>query len=121
MALRPALKKAVERIARALKDYASQKGWGPDDYRIYILANEEWGRIKITFVGKDFGTLDNYGKWAEVHDFLDRELAGEPGIGYTIGLSVRDSRQVEEGGIYAIGPAYTEISDYLVSGPVSST
>jgi hypothetical protein len=110
---------AVRRIADALNKFAKERGWSAADYQIYIRVNEEWRRIRVTFVARDFGTKSTTEMWEMVHDFLEKELASGPDLGFSIGLSTRDFDQVAQGGIYSIPEGYTELADYLVPGPTS--
>jgi len=56
--------------------------------------------------GTRYSTLKEM--WGRVVDFLDQSLQPDGDIGFSVGLSVRESKQVEEGGMYSIPEGYVE-------------
>jgi hypothetical protein len=99
---------ALRRISAALRDFAKHEGWQPDEYQILFRVLENWGRISALLVVKDFGGLTEKEMWGRVVDHLDQSLKPGGDIGFSIGLSVRERKQVEQGGMYAIPEGYVE-------------
>jgi hypothetical protein len=102
------LTRAVREIARALTKFATESNWNDEDYGIYFSIKSEWDQIYIIFVSKAFDAGTDFANYAAVQQFLNSYFAAEPQILNHLNLSVRSSRQVEQGGIYAIGPDYQE-------------
>jgi hypothetical protein len=119
MVTRPTLttKAVLRRIANALVDFAKQQGWSQDQYQIFFRVLEDWGRITVMLVVDDFGGRSEQAMWSLVHDHLEQSIKRDGDIGFSLGLSVRERRQVEQGGIYAIPDSYVEVADLL---PASS-
>ena len=64
---------------------------------------EDWGRISVYFIVKEFGGLSEQEMWERVWDYLEEVARSRNGdIGFSVGLSVRDRKQVDQGGIYSI-------------------
>ena len=108
MAQSTILKRVVRRVAKALTDFARDKGWAPEDYRIYYRVNEVWDQVHFIFVAKAFESRSDFENYAEVRAYLEKSLADDPGLLKVIGLAVRSLSQVEKGGMHSIGPEYKE-------------
>jgi hypothetical protein len=106
---------ALRRLARVLKEFATEQGWKPGEYQILFRVLENWGRISILYIVKEYGGLSEKEMWVRVWDFLARSLKQDGDLGFSVGLSVRDRQQVEQGGMYSIPEDYIE-HDLLV-GP----
>jgi hypothetical protein len=119
MAIGATMKSAIKRIADALANFASQHGWKPDEYQILFYRSGRWGRIRVFFIAKDFGGLSRQEMWSRVSDYLDKELASGPDIGYSLGLSVRDWSQVNQGGAYSIPLGYIDNRELLMTPSVA--
>lgn len=104
---------ALRRIVSSLKDFATEQGWQPGEYQILFRVLEDWGRISILFIVKEYGGLSEKEMWARVRGFLETSLKQDGDIGFSFGLSVRDRQQVEQGGMYSIPEGYIE-HDLLV-------
>jgi hypothetical protein len=107
----------LRRIARALKEFAADQGWQPGEYQIFFRVLEDWGRISIFFIVKEFGAQSEKEMWVRVWDFLQKSLKQDGDTGFSVGLSVRDRQQVEQGGMYSIPEGYVE-EDLLVGSSV---
>jgi hypothetical protein len=118
MALGTTMKSAIKRIADTLVDFASQLGWKPEEYQILFYQSSRWGRIRVFFIAKDFGGRSRQDFWALVSDFLEKELAKGPDIGFSLGLSVRDWAQVNQGGAYSIPQGYIDHRELLMTPSV---
>jgi hypothetical protein len=108
MASKEELNRAVRLVAGALTKYAKQHHWKDTDYSIYYEVNEEWDRIHFVFVAKGFDGRDNFDCYRSVWRFLERELDEEQDVLESLGLVVRSKEQIDEGGIYQVGPQYEE-------------
>jgi len=106
---------ALRRIAAALRDFANEQGWGRDDYQILFRVLEDWGRITIFFVVKDFGSLSKNEMWVRATDHLEKSLKQGGDIGFSVGLSVRTFDDVAQGGSNSIPEGYVE--EELLLGP----
>jgi len=115
MALDPALRTKLTSIARALKDFASEQGWGPGEYKILFRVIKTWGKISVYFIVKDFGGLSEREMFERAWDHLKRSLALAADPGYSVGLSVHDWEQVNQGGIYSIPKSYIDEEELLPS------
>jgi hypothetical protein len=115
MALTTTMRTRVElrRIAKALREFASGQGWKPGEYQILFRVLEDWGRISILFIVKEFGNLSEKEMWVRVWDHLEKSLEQDGDIGFSVGLSVRERQQVAQGGMYSIPDSYVE-EDLLV-------
>jgi hypothetical protein len=108
MAVSATMRRAVRRIAEALTRFAKLQGWGDGDYQIYYVMDPKWGHIHVLFVANGFEKKKEYENYVLVREYLEKELGDMPGLLNHLGLVVRSSEQVDEGGIYAIGPPYRE-------------
>jgi hypothetical protein len=119
MALGSTVKMATRRIAGALEAFAAQERWDASDYRILFHINRRWGRIGVFFVVKDFGGLSRQEMWARVFDHLEQWLKTGPDIGYSVGLSVRNHDEVNQGGADSIPLGYMDYKDILATPSVT--
>jgi hypothetical protein len=115
MAVGATLKKALRQIATGLTKYASSQGWADSDYWIYYRTEPDWDRIHIIFVARQFDSKREFENYVSVRDFLSNELAADPEALDSLGLIVRSAEQVDQGGIYAIGPEYREFYTFYPS------
>jgi hypothetical protein len=118
MALGTTMNSVITRITAALTDFASQQGWKPNEYQILFYPSSRWGRIRVFFIVKDFGGLSRQDMWGRVSDYLETELAKGPDIGYSLGLSVRDWSQVNQGGAYSIPLGYIDHRELIMTPSV---
>jgi hypothetical protein len=109
MAFSPTMRRAVRRVADILGDYARKQGWGSDEFRLLFSVNEDWGKIHVVFLARGFEGRDPHKRYAEVDQYLRKNLREEPELFQSIGLVIRTFKQLEEGGPYAIGPGYEEV------------
>src|SRR4051812_5989919 len=109
MALSPTMKRAVRRVADLLGEFATQQGSGVEDWRLFFRVDPDWDRIRVIIVSNGFEGHDPYGSYAAVEQFLRDKLRDDPALFHAIGLVIRTFQQVDEGGIYAIGPDYFEV------------
>jgi hypothetical protein len=114
MALGSTMKTALKRIADALDRFAAEQGWKPDEYQILFRVSHGWGRIRVFFIVKDFGNLSRQEAWVRIWDYLENSFKNGPDIGYSVGLSVRDRSQVNQGGAYSIPPGYVDHKELLL-------
>jgi len=117
MAASPTLKTstALTRIAKALREFAKERGWQPGHYRILFRVLEQWGRINVLFIADDFGGRSNQEMWDQVFQHLEKALNHGSDRGFSLGLSVREKKQVEQGGMYAIPEDYEDAEELLPS------
>jgi hypothetical protein len=109
MAISPTLRQARKRVAEALGEFAREQKWDPQDYKIFVRANKQWGHLQIILVLRDLEKLDYYDMYSTIWNFLREKLKDEPELVNYLGLVLRSFRQVEEGGIYTIEPDYMEL------------
>jgi hypothetical protein len=117
MAATTGLKRAMIRIAESLNRFAKEHSWNPDDYSIYYKLNTIWDKIHVLFISRHFEAGTHFENYVSVMETLEQDLADEPGLINKVGLVVRSSKQVAEGGIYAIGPEFREFRLKRYSGP----
>jgi hypothetical protein len=117
MAVSPTLrtKAALMRITKALQDFAKAQNWKPGEYWILFRVSEEWGRIRIILVAEDFGGRSNQEVWNELFDHLEKTLNRGADVGFSLGFSVRERKQVEQGGMYSIPEGYFYAEELLPS------
>ncbi len=109
---------ALRRIKAALTEFAKQRGLRPGEFQILFRPLEDWGRISAFLIMKDFGGLSEKEMWGLAADHLDEALKKGGDIGFSIGISVRDAKQLEKGGMYAIPEGYVEEELLLTPLPV---
>src|SRR4051812_21877306 len=99
MALETAVNRAVKRVVQVFRDYARAQGWGPGDYELYLRLNEDWGRIHVLLVARDYPGRYIEERWLSVVDFVDQALHDDPGLANAITLTLRTYDEVAKGGI----------------------
>jgi hypothetical protein len=104
---------ALARIVKSLKDFAKAQHWKPGEYAILFRVLEDWGRISFILVAEDLGGKSNREVWNELFDHLEKTLNRGADVGFSLGFSVRERKQVEEGGMYSIPEGYVDASDLL--------
>ncbi len=104
---------ALARIMGALKDFAKAQHWEQGEYSVLFRVLEDWGRISFILVAPDLGSRLNQDVWNELFDHLETALNRSEDIGFSLGFSVRDRKQVEQGGMYSIPEGYVEAEDLL--------
>jgi hypothetical protein len=110
------MRPAVRHLARLLSEYAASRGWSADRYTLYFLPDAEWGQVIIIFVGP-FPADDEehedarFQEWERIVEFLETHLHNEPSLLHSYNLVLRTPEEVEEGGIYSIGPEYIEAQE----------
>jgi hypothetical protein len=119
MALGPALRTTLTSIAKALKNFANEQGWRPDEYKILFRVIKAWDKINVYFIVKDFGGLSEREVWERVWNELKKSVAWESSAGYSVGLSVHDWAQVNQGGIYSVPESYIDEKELLPSASVT--
>jgi hypothetical protein len=110
--------KALKKIAGALGDFAKQQGWQPGEYQILFRVLEDWGKISVFLIAKDFGGLSEKDMWLRVWNFLEASLKLGGDIGFSVGLSVGDSKQLDRRGEYSVPDGYVE-EELLLNPAVS--
>jgi len=113
MAIGRTLKTTLKKIVSALKDFAGQQCWKPDEYKILFQISKKWGFVSVFFIVKDFGELDSHEMWERVWKSLENSTLTEQDRVYTIRLSVRDWKQMREGGIYSIPLGFIDQEELL--------
>ena len=58
--------------------------------------------------------------WERVWNYLKRSLASETAVGYSVGLSVHDWEQVNQGGTHSIPKSYVDEEELLPSASVTN-
>jgi hypothetical protein len=53
----------MTRISKALKEFAAEKEWKPEEYQILFRNLEQWGRISVFLVADSFSRLTNEDIW----------------------------------------------------------
>ncbi|HEX8199068.1 MAG TPA: hypothetical protein VF590_01170, partial [Isosphaeraceae bacterium] len=125
MDLEPALRRTVEWIAQAVRDYAVDQGWNRRDYRVFVRVNRDWGRVHIILAAHKFPGDTRYDQWAAVMDYLDRKFKDDdPQLTKSVSLTLLPLEEIEQGGPYAVSPQFVEIDELLGAssfGPPSGT
>jgi len=107
---------AVRNLAQLLSEYAASRGWSADRYKLYFLPDAEWGQVIIIFVGPfpaddDEHEEARFQEWERIVEFLETHLHHERSLLHSYNLVLRTLEEVEEGGIYSIGPEYFEAQE----------
>jgi hypothetical protein len=108
MAEESEMRRSVFLIAGALTKFAKSQDWGDFDYWIFYKTNPDWDKVHFVFVAEGFNDQDPYESTRKVWSYLEKELVAQPDVLKSLGLVVRSKKKVDEGGLYAIGPGYTE-------------
>jgi hypothetical protein len=90
------MKRVLRRVRQTFDAYAKTRGWKPGEFKLYLLANEEWGYIKAVLVGKDFPGRTKEEQWAHVREFIDNDLADEPVLKSALGFTVSTFGEFDE-------------------------
>jgi hypothetical protein len=93
-------------VAIALTKYAEKEGWKRDDYWIYYYINSDWNYISFVYVSRHFNPEDERSNYVKVWDFLVDYFKDDPEILRYASLVVSSKAQVDQGGLYSIGPKY---------------
>src|SRR5512135_3310632 len=109
MTQRSALKRWIRTLAAALQAFATEKGWKPDEYHVYVRVNKSAGRIHCILEAPGFEGIGDFERYVEVRSYLESRLRDDSDLFQALGLVVRIPRQIEEGGLDEIGPEYTEV------------
>lgn len=110
------MRPALRHFAQLLSEYARSRGWKPDQYKLYFLADADWGRVIIIVVGPfapddEEHEEERFKQWEEIVEFLQERLHDEPSLLHAYNLVLRTPEEVEEGGIYSIGRNYIEAQE----------
>jgi hypothetical protein len=119
MALGTTMKSVLRRIVDALEQFAAAERWAPNEYQILFRVSQKWGRIRVFFIVKDLGNLSPQDMWVRVWDHLENSLKNGPDIGYSVGLSVHDLSQVNQGGAHSVPRGYVDQKELLLSPSAS--
>ncbi|HZW34968.1 MAG TPA: hypothetical protein VFF52_29865 [Isosphaeraceae bacterium] len=108
----------IRRITQAIRRYAESVHWSPNDYRIFVRPNWDWGRINIILAAREFpdGPEDPR---PSIRSFLERDLKDAPELFRAIGLTVSTFEQIRRGGLHGIPEAYEELPQPLGPGPAA--
>lgn len=120
MASQTVINHMMRRLAQAFQAYAANEGWQPEDYRVFVYFNEDWGAIHLILVAKEFPREQWQDRWLHVVEFLDKELKDDPPLRDALHLVVRTFDEVAEGGLYSIGENFQDINDFLPAPVLSS-
>jgi|GEM_PF-1350724 len=102
------LQRCLRLVAGALTKYAQDKGWKPDSFGIFYRVNEDWGRVHIIFVSEHIDPQTKYQNYVDVLGYLRQTLDEDADLLDNLSLVTRSQEQVNQGGIYEIGPGYRE-------------
>jgi len=119
MASEPTLREFAEQISRVVREYADTHGWPADSYRLYLRFNEKWDTAHVMLVSGNFDERKNRDTWKEIMNFLKKELFSFMKYFIMFNLTLRSFDQINEGGIYAFGPEFVPVEDFLATRPVA--
>ena len=80
MAAQASFEEIALKVARGVHDFARKRGWKSDQYRVFIVANSLFSRLRVTVLSKAFHgrTPDREMKdYDDVSDEVDRHLGRE--------------------------------------------
>lgn len=89
MALEASMRVAALRVAAALHRFAEKRGWPPENYRIFMTVNPDWGHLHVIFVSNEFGHDDehlNQNDYDDVMDSLEEDFKEVPELYRAIGM-----------------------------------
>lgn len=109
------MRRTVGKIVQALERYAQSSGMGRDDYGIFVRINEDWGQLHVVFAARRFPIPDPETQWLEVTSWLEEQLPELIESIESMNLSLRTFAQLEEGGIYGLGPEFQDASEFRAS------
>ncbi len=104
------LKQAARAVADTLGVYARSRGWKDDECRIAFRADRRKGQLYFIFASKHFDPEEELRNYVSVREYLGKRLADEPELLDAVGIVIETFEQLEEGGLYAIGPEYRAIT-----------
>lgn len=112
MAVETEVRRTARMIVRALDEYARASGIERDDYAIFVRINEDWDQIHVVFAARHFPISDPDKQWLAVLRWLEKRLPEIRDSIRSMNLTLRTFVQVEEGGIYGIGPGFVDASEF---------
>jgi hypothetical protein len=114
MALEPALRRTVEWIAQAFREYAADHNWDRRGYRILVRVNPDWGRVHVILAAKEFPGGSPQEQWSSVMDYLAEKFKdSDPQLTNSVSLTLMSFDEIEQGGIYALSPQFVDVDDLL--------
>ncbi len=102
------LQRCLRLVVGALTKYANDEGWQPGTFGIFYRVNEDWGRVHIIFVSEHFDSRTEYLNYVGVLKYLKQTFNANADVLASLSLVTRSQEQVNQGGIYEIGPEYRE-------------
>jgi hypothetical protein len=108
--------KALRRIAAGLRDYAKSQGLSINEFQIFFRVLEDWGKISALLILDDFEGASQKEIWQSAWKFIEAYLQQGGDIGFSVGLLVRNGKQVEQGGPNSIPEGYVEEELLLTPG-----
>ena len=113
MAVEFGLRDAVGPALVSFHRYAKSLGWKREDYRVLYETNADWGRIHIILVVHADPVLSLEDQWLSVVNFIENDLRDHPETLDSINLVLRTFDQIEEGGLYALSPSYSDSDERI--------
>lgn len=89
MDLSPALRRGALRIAQSLHRYAASKSWSKQDYRVFMIVNNEWDRFNAELVAHAFDHGRTTSDYIDAMHFVEADLRDEPELYRAFGLVLR--------------------------------
>lgn len=110
------------RFAEAVHEFAGSKGWGPDDYHIFIIIKTDIFILMITIVARAFEgrtEAQKYTDFSEVMDFLESRIKSEDHSlnYYTVALTDRHGYSFSANP--NLWPGEIEVDEKLINRGVS--
>lgn len=115
MAVEFGLSDAVGLALGSFHRYAKSLGWKREDYRVLYETNMDWGRIHLILVVRADPVLTLEDRWLSVVNFIENDLRVHPETLDSINLVLRTFDQIEQGGLYALSPSYSESEERTTS------
>src|SRR5437773_1576282 len=104
VAVETAVKQGIRLVLDLFREYASARGWGPEDYRLYVWPNPDWFALHFLLVVRDYPHGNYDAAYDEILDFLESRLKDNPELFRMVGLSLLTFAEVEQRGEAAIAP-----------------
>jgi hypothetical protein len=118
MASETTLRRVGEQISKAIREFAETHGWPAGDYRLFLHLNEDWYTAHVILAAEDFGGGEIRDKSRIVSKFLKENLPDFLKELNAFNLTLRTFSQIDEGGIYQIGPEFVDLDELLKRTPL---
>jgi hypothetical protein len=93
MATETGLEEVALKVAQGMHDFAESRGWSPNDYRVFMVVNSPFWRLRITLFSKAFrdrSADQEITDYDDVSDAIEKRLGKDINFFNYMGLILTD-------------------------------